>query len=227
VIGLGVLVSALSAHEYELGTKGVRASWDPTSISVAGLSLGQLAIGVLGVILIASEYSTGSIRASLAAVPRRARLLASKGLVLVGGTLVIIEATVFVAFFLGQLMMSGHAPTASLGQPDVVRALVGSALYTALFGLLGLALGAIVRSAAGAIAILVGIVFVVPLISLALPSSIQDNLNKDWPTEAGQQVSSVVRTAHTLSPWAGFALMCGFVGVVLLAAFFTMGRRDA
>lgn len=226
-VGLGALISALSAHQYATGTLRTRVLWDPTSISTAGLSIAQLAIGVLGALLITSEYSTGAIRSSLAAVPRRGRFLAAKAVVIVALSFLVAEAITFVAFAVGQALISGDAPTAAFSQPHVLRALVGCGLYGALIGLLGLALGILLRHAAGAITVLVALLYVLPGIAAALPASIAQNVEKFWPTQAGQQVTTVVRAAHTLTPWAGFGAFCLFVAIVCAAAFYTLNRRDA
>ncbi len=226
-VGLGALISALAAHQYATGDRDARTLWDPTSISGAGLAVAQLALGVLGVLLVTGEYSTGAIRTGLIAVPRRGRFLTAKAVVIIALTFVVSEVTAFVAFFVGQAVISGQAPTASLGQPHVLRALIGCGLYGALIGLLGLALGALLRSAAAAITILVALMYVLPGVAAALPASIEHTVEKFWPTQAGQQITTVVRGAHTLAPWAGLAVMCLFVAIVAAAAFVTVDRRDA
>ena len=226
-IGLGALISAVAAHHYAQSSASSKLTWDPTSISAGGMGIAQLAIGVLGVLLITSEYSTGAIAGTLAAVPRRERLLAAKGLVVFALLYVFIEIIMFAAFFIGQALISGHAPTATLGDPGVLRALLGGGLYGAGIGLLGLAFGTILRSAAGAISLLVALLFVLPGIAAALPASVEHTVEKFWPTQAGQQVGAVVRTAHTLAPWAGFGVFCLFVAIVSAAAIVTMARRDA
>jgi hypothetical protein len=226
-IGLGALVSALVAHQYAKADASTRALWDPTSISGAGLSIAQLAIGVLGVLVISSEYSTGTIANSLAAVPRRGRFLVAKALVIVAMTFVTAEITAFAAFFIGQALMSGYAPTASLDQSNVLRSLIGCGLYGALIGLLGLALGALVRGAAAAITILVAVIFVLPVIAVALPESIRNTVEEFWPTRAGAQVTVVLQAPHMLAPWSGLGVMCLFVAIVLLVAFVLLDRRDA
>jgi hypothetical protein len=177
--------------------------------------------------LITSEYSTGAIGSTLAAVPRRQRLFAAKGLVVFALVFVLIEIIVFAAFFIGQALISGHAPTAKIGDPGVIRALIGGGFYGAGIGLLGLAFGTILRSAAGAISVLVALLFVLPGIVAALPASVEHSVEKFWPTQAGSQIGSVVRTAHTLSPWAGFGVFCLFVAIVCAVALITMARRDA
>jgi ABC-2 type transport system permease protein len=226
-IGLGALISALAAHAYAKSSVSDKLTWDPTSISGAGFSIAQLAIGVLGVLLITSEYSTGAIGSSLAAVPRRGRLLGAKAVVLAVLIFVVAEMLAFVAFFIGQALISGHAPTATLGDPGVLRALVGSGLYGAVLALLGLALGGIIRNAAGAIAVLVAILFVLPGIAAALPASIEHKVQEFWPTGAGQQITAVVRTSNTLSPWAGFGVFVLFVAIMSAIAFSMLNRRDA
>ena len=226
-VGLGALISALAAHQYAKGLASARVSWDPTSVSAAGLSIAQLAIGVLGVLIVTSEYSSGAIRGGLTAVPRRGRFLAAKAVVVAGLTFVAVEVTAFTAFFIGQALISGHAPTASLGETDVLRALVGCGLEGALIGLFGLALGGLVRNAAGAITVLVAVLWVLPGVAAALPASIQHPVEKFWPTQAGGQVTDVIRQANTLPAWAGFGVMFLFVAIALSAAFFTLNRRDA
>jgi ABC-2 type transport system permease protein len=226
-IGLGALISALSAHHYaSSGGRAAHPLWDPTSISAGGFGIAQLAIGVLGVLLITSEYSTGAIAGTLAAVPRRERLLGAKAVVVFALVYVFIEVVIFAAFFIGQALISGHAPTASIGDPGVLRALLGAGLYGAGIGLLGLAFGTILRSAAGAISVLVALLFVLPGILAALPASVEHTVEKFWPTEAGSQIGAVVRTAHTLSPWAGLGVFVLFVGIVSAGALVMLKRRD-
>jgi ABC-2 type transport system permease protein len=226
-IGLGALISSLAANHYAKSSLSDKLTWDPTSISNDGLALAQLAIGVLGVLFITSEYSSGSIRSTLAAVPRRGRLLGAKSLVIMVLTLVVVAVIAFAAFFIGQALISGHAPTANLGQTGVLRALIGAALYGALLAMLGLAFGTILRSAAGAIALLVAILYVLPGIANALPTSIANSVEEYWPTQAGGQITAVVHTANTLSPWAGFGVFFAFVAVLSVVAFTLLNRRDA
>ena len=226
-IGLGALISAVSANHYAKSSLSDKLTWDPTSISTAGLGIAQLAIGVLGVLLITSEYSTGAIGSSLAAVPRRGRFLGAKAVVLVSLIFVVTEVITFASFFIGQALISGHAPTATLGDTTVLRALIGGGLVGALLALMGLALGALLRHAAGAIAVLVAILFVLPGIAAALPASIEHTLQEYWPTQAGGQVTQVVHTANTLSPWAGFGVFLLFVAVLYGLAFAVLNRRDA
>jgi hypothetical protein len=226
-IGLGALISAVAAHGYATASASTRSSWDPTGVSASGLGIAQLSIGVLGALLITSEYSSGAIANSLAAVPRRGRLLAAKAVVVLVIVFLATEIIAFGAFFIGQALISGHAPSASLGDSHVLRAMIGGGLYGALIGLLGLLFGALLRSAAAAISLLVALLFVLPGIAVALPASVEHTVEKFWPTQAGQQVAGVVRGAHTLSPWAGFGVFCLFVAIIAAAAFYSLEHRDA
>ena len=139
-IGLGAAISAAAAHGYAKSSVSDKLSWDPTGISTSGLAIGSLAIAVLGVLYISSEYSSGMIRTSLIAVPKRGRVLAAKSLVYAVVTFVVGEILSFVAFFLGQALISGHAPHAALGDPGVTRAVVGAGLYLTVLAVLSLSL---------------------------------------------------------------------------------------
>ena len=223
VVGLGALISYESSVHFGPGN----GTWDPTSTSLSGLVIGQLTIAVLGVLAITSEYSTGMIRTSLAAVPRRGRLLAAKAAVFGAVAVVTGELVSWVAFFVGQLMISGHQPTASLGQPDVARAVVGGGLYIALIGLMAVAAGTILRYTAAAITAVIGVLFVLPGVREALPNSWRLPVEKYWPTGAGEQVLMVTRDANTLPAWLGFGELALFVAVLLALGYFLLQRRDA
>ena len=223
VVGLGALISYESSVHFGPGN----GTWDPTSTSLSGLVIGQLTIAVLGVLAITSEYSTGMIRTSLAAVPRRGRLLAAKAAVFGAVAVVTGELVSWVAFFVGQLMISGHQPTASLGQPDVARAVVGGGLYIALIGLMAVAAGTILRYTAAAITAVIGVLFVLPGVLEALPNSWRLPVEKYWPTGAGEQVLMVTRDANTLPAWLGFGELALFVAVLLALGYFLLQRRDA
>jgi hypothetical protein len=223
VVGLGALISYESSVHYGPGN----GPWDPTSISLSGLVFGQLTIAVLGVLAISGEYSTGMVRTSLAAVPRRGRLLAAKAAVFGAVALATGELVSWVAFFVGQVMISGHQPTASLSQPDVARAVVGGGLYIALIGLMAVAAGTILRHSAAAITAVIAVLFVLPGVLEALPNSWRLPVEKYWPTRAGEQIVMVTRDANTLSAWLGFGELALFVAVLLALGYFLLQRRDA
>jgi ABC-type transport system involved in multi-copper enzyme maturation permease subunit len=225
-IGLGALISGISAHHYATDPT-LRQNWNPADRSIRSLVIAQLAFAILGVMVVTGEYSTGMIRTSLAAVPKRFRFLAAKTLVWGLVALVAGEVISFVTFLVGQALISGHAPSTTLGGHDVLRAVVGAGLYLAVLGVLGSALGVLFRHAAAAIGSIVALLLVLPGIAAALPSSWSNPIERWWPTNAGQQVAVIVRDVHTLPAWGGFAVMVAFTAIVLGAAFAVLERRDA
>jgi ABC-type transport system involved in multi-copper enzyme maturation permease subunit len=226
-IALGAVISAATAHSYAKFSVSQKLTWDPTGVSEAGMAIAQLAIAVLGVLCISSEYSSGMIRTSLIAVPKRGRVLAAKSLVFAVVTFVVGEVTSFVAFFVGQALISGHAPHAALGDPGVARAVVGAGLYLAALAVLSVATGTLLRHSAAAIACMMALVLVLPLIAQALPDSWRNPVTEFWPTQAGSQLTSVYHAAHTLQPWPGFGVMCLFVAIVYAIAWTLLDRQDA
>ena len=226
-IGLGAAISAAAAHGYAKSSVSDKLSWDPTALSLDGMGIATLAIAVLGVLCISSEYSSGMIRTSLIAVPKRGRVLAAKSLVFAAVTFVVGEVTSFAAFFVGQALISGHAPHAALGDPGVARAVVGAGLALTALAVLSVAAGTLLRHPAAAIACMVAVLFVLPGIAQALPDSWRNPVTEFWPTQAGGQLTNVYHSAHTLQPWPGFGVMCLFVAIVYAIAWTLLDRRDA
>jgi hypothetical protein len=201
---------------------------NPVGLSLAGLHLSQIAIGVLGVLVITSEYSSGMIRATLAAVPARRLVLAAKTAVLALAAAAAGLATCYAAYFTFQALLPGGSPLRMpLSDPGVARAVTGAGLYLAVLALLGLGLGAILRSSAGAIAGLFGLLFVPSLIMALLPASWQDTVGRYLPMNAAESVYVVHHQAFDLAPWAGFGVFCGYAAAAGLAGFVLIGRRDA
>jgi ABC-2 type transport system permease protein len=225
MIGLAVL--AVGHENYAQMSAAGRASFDPTRDAFLGLVLGQLLLGVLGVLAITTEFSSGMIRATFAAAPRRPLVLAAKAAVLGAVTLAAGEISAFAAFFAAQAMLKAPAPHATLGQPGVVRAVLMSGAYPALIALISLGIGAIVRHTAGAICALVGVVFVLPLLFSALSPSIQDTAQKFLPDLMRNSLTAVKPVAHLLSPGLTFGLLCGYAMVALTAGAWALARRDA
>jgi ABC-2 type transport system permease protein len=218
---LGIfLPSRLSAHD--------KAALDSTRVSLGGLHLSQVAIGLLGVLVITSEYGSGMIRATLAAVPQRRLMLAAKTLTFATVATIVSLAASFAAYLLFQaLLPSGDAMATSLTDPGVSRAVIGAGLYLAVLGLFGLGLGAVIRSSAGAVATLFGILFVPPILMSLLPGSWQHAAGRYLPMQASEVIYSVQHEPYTLSPWTGFAVFCGYAAAALLAGFVLISRRDA
>src|SRR5215472_3430205 len=164
-VGLGAVISAAAARGYARSSVSGKLSWDPTAVSLDGIGIATLAIAVLGVLCISSEYSSGMIRTSLIAVPKRGRVLAAKSLVFAGVIFVVGEATSFAAFFAGQALISGHAPHAALGDPGVARAVAGAGLALTALAVLSVAAGALLRHPAAAITCMIAVLFVLPAIA--------------------------------------------------------------
>ena len=226
MIGLSVLV--LSHENWATMPAGQRAVFDPTNEGFTGLALGQLVLGVLGVLAITTEFSSGMIRASFAAAPRRPVVLTAKAAVVAAITLVVGEILAFAAFAAGELALRSPAPHATLGQPGVLRAVLMGGAYPCLIALIALGLGAIVRNTAAAISALVGILFVLPLILLPLGESIQHSVGQFLPMLiAENSLTSVKPVAHSLSPGIGFGVLCGYAVAALAAGGWALARRDA
>jgi len=226
LIGLAILVMA---HQHWATMSAAdRASFDPTNDSYAGLAIGQLAIGVLGVLAVSSEFSSGMIRATFAAVPRRPLVPAAKAAVVAAVTLVAGEILAFAAFAIGQVVLKSPAPHAALGQPGVLRAVLMAGAYPALIGLVGLGLGALIRHTAGAISAVVGVLFVLPLILVPLGTSVQNAAGQFMPMLiAENSLTAVKPVPHSLSPGLGFALLCLYAVAALAAGGRALARRDA
>ncbi|MEU7751334.1 ABC transporter permease [Micromonospora sp. NPDC049101] len=196
-------------------------------LALSGSALAALSVGVLGALLGASEYTTGMIRATLAAVPRRLPVLWSKSLVAGAAAFVTMTIGAFAAFALGSAVLNDKIGSLGLGDDGVLRALLGAGLYLGLVAVLGVALGMIVRSSAGAIAILAGALLVVPGLAPLLPDSISEAITPYLPSNAGSAVMALAPTDGTLDPWAGLAVFAGYVAVTLAAAAYRLKKTDA
>jgi ABC-type transport system involved in multi-copper enzyme maturation permease subunit len=200
---------------------------DPTLASLNGIFLAQVAVGTLGVLVISSEYGTGMIRATFGAVPQRRAVLAAKGLVFVAVTLVIGEILSFAAFGIGQAILSGAHAGASLGEPQVLRAVVGGGLYLAAVGLLGFGIGALVRHTAGALSAFFGVLFALTALADLLPASWRNDVMPYMPANAGTQIFAVQRVHDSLAPWTGLGVLCLYAVAAIAAATVLINRRDA
>ncbi len=227
-IGLGAIVTSAQASRWSSRSLVARAAFDPTRSSLAGLLFAQLAIGVLGILVISAEYSTGTIRATFSAEPRRPLVLVAKVAVFGIVTLIVGEIVSFAAFFLGQRILSGKTPTAILSDPGVLRAVVSGGLYLLALGLLALGLASIIRVTAAAISTFVGVLFILPIIADVLPSSFTSDIGRFLPANIG----TVMMSAHyhgtdPFGPWTSFALLCAYAAVFLVVGSVLLVRRDA
>ena len=219
MIGLAILIGLKApAHP--------GPDYDPTENGFAGLAIGQLALGTLGVLALSTEFTSGSIRATFAAVPRRGWVLAAKAGVLTAVTLIAGEVLAFASFAAGQAAVPHGLVHATLGQPGVLRAVLMAGAYPALIALIGLGLAALIRHTAGAISALVGVVFVLPLVLLPLG---ENNAAMKFLPEmiAENSLTAVKPVVDSLSAGAGLAMLCLYAAVALAAGGWAMARRDA
>ena len=248
-LGLTGLLTWLTLNALNNGRNGARSSGiitDPVSFILGtGLGLGQLAIAVLGVLVITAEYSSGTIRASLLAVPRRYPVLLAKGLVFAALVIVVGEIVAFASFYIGVALVNGHVITlhgtvgghaviaqhtitVSLSQPGVLRAVVGAGLYLTVLGLFALAIGGLIRHTAGAITAVIGMVLVIFPLAGLLPDSWGAHVHAYLPTVAGQLITADKhQSGQLLSPWQGFGVFCAWTALLLAASIFLLQRRDA
>jgi ABC-type transport system involved in multi-copper enzyme maturation permease subunit len=204
-----------------------KAAFDPVDTALQGHFIAQLAIGVLGVLVISGEYATGMIRATLVAVPKRLPVLWAKSTVFGAVALVTMTIASFIAFFATQAVLSTHQLQTTISQPGVLRAVIGSGLYLTVIALIGVAMGTLLRNTAAAITAVVGLLMLLPALIDLLPSSISQHILPYLPSRAGSALISVHQQAGALSPWAGFAVMCGYAVVAMAGAAYVLKRRDA
>jgi ABC-2 type transport system permease protein len=238
-VGTGVLFSASNAAQVTgAATAADRASAlanaraDAVTASLIGLLIGQLVIAVLGALTITSEYSTGMIRTSLTSMPRRGTVYAAKALVFGAVALVAGLVTSFASFFAGQAMLSGVHASATLGQPGVLRAVIGAGLFLAVCGLLSYGIGGMLRHSAGAIAASIGLLFVAWSLSQFLPGPPsgwfgQADIDKWIPFNAGGAIWEHISGVNLFSPWVGLAVFCGYAAATVVAGLVLFLRRDA
>ena len=226
-IGLPAIFAAVtSSHWGHMGLRE-RADRHPLDIALAGVNLSQLAIGVLGVLVITGEYSTGMIRASFTAVPKRLPVLWAKIAVFGVVSFLLMLPSVLAAFFVSQAILSKHdILQTSLSDPGVLRSVVGGALFATLFGVFCLALGAIVRNTAGGIATFVGVFFVIPPLLNVFPVSWQNAINPWIPNSAGRSIFQLTHGPHSLSPAGGLAIFLAYIAAAVAIAAVLLVRRD-
>jgi ABC-type transport system involved in multi-copper enzyme maturation permease subunit len=225
VIGIGMLVSYFTKTHWNSLAPDEKANFNAVDRSLTGVNLAQLTVGVLGVLFISGEYGTGMIRSTLAAAPTRIPVLAAKAAVYAAVTFAFSVVATVVAFVAGQALLGSHG--VGWGHPGAERAVFGAALYLTLVGLLGVALGFLVRSTAGGIGALFGILLILPVIFEALPSSWNNAVGPYLPNNAGGALWSLHHDSRVLSPWVGFGVFCAWVAVALIAAGVVLRRRDA
>jgi ABC-type transport system involved in multi-copper enzyme maturation permease subunit len=229
-LGFTALFTALTVAQWATTAPATKAQIlaDPGRMALgAGFQLGQLAVCVLGVLVVTGEYSSGTIRASLFAVPTRTTMLAAKAAAFAVLIFIVGELTAIPTFFLGAAILHSHAPV-SITDPGVLRAVIGAGLYLAVLAVFAVAIGALIRHTAGAITGIIGFVLVLSPLTQLLPGSIGKHIHGYLPSEAGSLVASPHQGVNdVLTPWQGFGVFCLETVVLIGAAAYLLRSRDA
>jgi succinate dehydrogenase hydrophobic anchor subunit len=226
-VGFPLLFATILSNRWSHLSPRERAHRQPLDVALSGVNVAQLAIGVLGVLLISGEYSTGMIRSTFVAVPKRLPVLWAKASVYAAVTLALTVPAVLIGFLGSQAILHNHhILELSFSHPGVARTVLGGAVYLTLVGVFALGLGAILRNTAGGIATFAAIMFVIPPLLNILPSDWNNAINPYLPSTAGNAIFSLTHGSDTLAPWPGFALFCGYTALSLAIAAVLLVRRD-
>ncbi len=225
-VGLGMIFAA-TASSGEAAPARAAVLSDPVQLALGAIDLTAMLVGVLGVLIIAGEYSTGLIRTTIAAVGDRLAVLGAKAAVLATTTAVVMGITTVLALWLGQAIYGGDLPTMPLSDPGTFEVVLGTTSYVVGVALIGLALGVILRSTAPAIGILVGGMFIGPPLLNLLPDSFSDVVLKYLPSEAGSAMMATVSDPDLLSTGTAYAVFAAWVVGLLVVAGVLMRTRDA
>jgi ABC-2 type transport system permease protein len=226
VLGMVVIACLVAYNTRHLSTN-LQANDLAPSATMQGYYLGQLLIGALGVLFVSGEYGTGMIRSTLAAVPRRVPVLWAKLIVFVAVVAVSMVTVCLVAYLASQGLLSHYRTGYSLSDPGVLRVVVGTGIYLTLVGMIGAALGWIVRSTPGALVAYVGVVLVIPVLFGDALGTVGKKIAEFTPTQAGAAFSTSIPDGPSLHPYVGLAVMAAWVVVALGAAVWVLRRRDA
>jgi ABC-2 type transport system permease protein len=226
VATVGVAVLGASEYVHNFDPRNLEG-FDAANFVLQGLYVAQIALGALGVLTITGEYATGMIRTTLTAVPQRRVVVALKGLVYLLAMLVIGELVSFTTFGIGQAILHLKHVGVSLSDPGVLRVVIGGGLYLTSVGLLGFALGTLVRRTAGALASFFGVLFLPSALIDLLPNSWRADAIKFAPANAGTQILNTHRVHEMLGPWQGLGILTLYGFAILLGALYLLGRRDA
>lgn len=229
-LGAGLIGIGTTNANWQSMNAAARRAFDPTSVSQRGVIFSQMVFGILGILVVSGEYRTGTIRATFAATPDRALMLAAKATVFTAVAVVAGEILSFAAFLVNQSLLRSPVPHVSLSDPGVLRAVAGGGLLLAVLGLFALGLATIIRHTAGAITCYAAALLVLPLLTAALPTAASNAVGKFLPVTMASTMTSVVQvpgSAPTFAPWTGFALLCAYVAVTLGVGTWLVTRRDA
>ncbi|ATZ24422.1 ABC transporter permease subunit [Streptomyces lavendulae] len=227
-VGISALLCSFVSSRFKDMSAAEKLTFDPTMTSFAGMSLGQLAMIVFGVLVVGTEYSSGMIRTSLAAVPRRASFLFGKLTVATALALVVGLATSFLSFFLGQALLGDHG--IGIGEDNVLRAVAGAGVYMALIALFSMGVTAVLRSSILALGILMPFFFLISTILGAFEAT--RKVAQYFPDQAGSKImETVTDTTNQVhapyGPWGGLGIMLLWVLAAVLGGYLVLKKRDA
>jgi ABC-2 type transport system permease protein len=225
IVGLGAAIAG-SGTPYKVSPGNTAAAG--VSVALIGVVFAQLVIGVVGVLAFSGEYGTGMIRATLAVVPARLPVLWAKVIALVALVLPVTLLCAFADFFAAAAIESSRGGSVlSLTDPGVLRTVIGSSLYLTVVVIIGLAMGALLRKTAAGLSVFAAVFFVIPVTVGVLPQNMR-GFAPYLPSNAGGALwGSPLGTANALSPWTGFACLCGYAAVLVALAAWQLRRRDA
>lgn len=226
-IGLGALLTLFEVSRWDQRSATDIRNFDPLLYSFAGINLAQLSIGVLGTMVMTSEYATGEIRLTFGAAPQRRVVLTAKVATFSTVVAAVSLVSCFLAFLICQPILATKHASVSLTHPGVFRAVIGGAVHLVLIGAIAVGVGAVVRRTAGAVAVLFAVLLVVPGLVTLLPSPWNNDVTKFLPSSAGVAMSALVGFPNLLSPLGGFLVLCGYAAAILIVAGWLLVRRDA
>jgi hypothetical protein len=218
VTALGVYLGHLDATAEEIG---------PLGGALAGVSAAQIVVLVIGVLATTGEYASGVVHSTFTAVPARIPVVLGKAGVVGASVLAVSAALTVGTFGVDRIMYSAQDYELSIAAPGVLRALLGAAVLLGLLAVIGTAMGWLLRSTAGAVGGMLGLLFGLPVIALMIPDSYASTIARYLPANAGNAMMEPLQAPGMLSAWAGAATMLGWTAVFLTAAVLVVRRRDA
>ncbi|MGB9376846.1 MAG: ABC transporter permease [Mycobacteriales bacterium] len=227
MIGVGTLLTALEISRWDHRSAREALGFDPLLYSFGGMNLAQLSIGVLGVLVMTSEYGTRVIKLTISATPQRRLLLVAKIATFSCVVAVVSLVSCLTSFAVGQQILASRHAGVSITDPGVLRAILGAAGYLVLVGAIGVGIGAILRHTAGAVAVLFAVLLVVPGLVTLLPSPWNDNIEKYLPGSAGTAMASLESFPNLLAPGPGLLVLVAYTAAIVVGAGFVLQRRDA
>jgi ABC-2 type transport system permease protein len=238
LLGVVALTVAVSAAAVGATTcpAGLQCSVDPAKLSLAGVQFGQAVVAILAVLTLCNEYSTGMIKITLTAMPRRLEMYAAKAVITAGVVLAAGAVAVLGSVLAGDLILPGHGFTTargfhpvSLSYGPVLRAAGGSVLYLALIALLSLGIAALVRDSAVSIGAVLGVLYLFPImLAFVTDPTWQHRLDRWTPTNAGLAIQATTGVRGLpIGPWDGLGVLAIWAGAALLAGAMALRLRDA